>query len=460
MHNFNVIIERQQVSLNPFVLTANLNKGNRMSDTAKKERFLTYLFICLLIFSAILKVSISMGFVNWFDTSWYMGWAQSLQNGFFNCYDHISDLDYPPLYLYPLYIIGMILKIPAVNAYAPLTMLTMKALPVLFDLLGAAVVFWLFKKKTGIELSFVMGVLYAFNPAITFNSSFWGQTDSILLLFFIVILYSFETGRPILGTVLFAAAALTKNQALLFSPVIIMELVSKYPVRKIIRAFAAGLLTALLGFAPFIIESSMGFRLPFKVYFGSFGEYNYIDLNAFNLYGIFNLNWVNDDTGGFFNLHLVSMVLTLICFAGVVYCFFKSRVKSISVISFLYMQLIYMFTTRMHERYQIIVIALLTVAVFFLKDFRLLLINTALSVVVFVNQAALLSENFAPEYFKNWAEIFNHIQTAFSIINLALFVYSFYVCSQILFKGKIHKIPFGNTESDKLTEKSEAVSSE
>jgi hypothetical protein len=103
----------------------------------------------------------------------------------------------------------------------------------------------------------------------------------------------------------------------------------------------------------------------------------------------------------------------------------------------------------MHERYQIVCLAFLLVAFVFIKDKRLLFLYAVLSLIVFINQAALLSGSYVQQYLSDWNEIFKIIQSVFSFINLLTFLYSIYVCYDIMIKGTIKQLPFGkNTISN------------
>ena len=60
------------------------------------------IFFIVLIFGALLRFAIGIGYYNPQDTLWYKAWAMELNNGIFDIYtkaDQIS-LDYPPIYLF------------------------------------------------------------------------------------------------------------------------------------------------------------------------------------------------------------------------------------------------------------------------------------------------------------------------------------------------------------------------
>lgn len=388
------------------------------------------LILALFGFAIILKLLVGAFYYNTFDTFWYLDWAKGLQSGFFNAYSHIENLDYPPIYLYPLFLIGAVFKLNFIANNSALTMLLLKFFPILFDILCSAVIFKTVQ-KTSLNLALLFSTLWLFNPSLFFNSSFWGQTDSIMMFLLLLTFYFFEEKKPVLATFIFTIAFLTKLQVLFFTPIVFMELL-EYDYKKIIKSALTALITFFAVFAPFMICS--GFLLPLKVYMGGFGTYPYANLNSFNIYGLFDLNWKNDSLNifPFLSLHSLSLIITVIIVALIIFLYINLKNPSIWLTSFVLMQCIFMLTTRMHERYQIIVLPLILMAFIRQKDKRLLIIFLLTSAITFFNQALLLIK---VNYFNTeWSNIWNNILFAFSLINVIIFIYSMIICFKILFK--------------------------
>ncbi len=102
------------------------DSARRIGRIGGKENFsflpsqTVWFFSGILFFALLLRLFIAMAYQNSFDTEWYITWARGLQNGFFNAYDgHVGTshypLDYPPVYLYCLKLVGMALENPAVD---------------------------------------------------------------------------------------------------------------------------------------------------------------------------------------------------------------------------------------------------------------------------------------------------------------------------------------------------------
>ena len=60
------------------------------------------IFFIVLLFGALLRLAIGIGYYNPQDTLWYKAWAMELNNGLFDIYSRAEqvNLDYPPIYLF------------------------------------------------------------------------------------------------------------------------------------------------------------------------------------------------------------------------------------------------------------------------------------------------------------------------------------------------------------------------
>ena len=440
--------------------------------------------ICILLFAFVLRLCVGTLYSNYFDITWYRTWALGFQDGFFDAYTRLDTgryaLDYPPLYLYCLYVVGQLYKYLPIADYWMFDMLAMKMFPILFDVLAAGL-FYLVCRKQSETLGVLAAALWALNPSTVFNSAHWGQTDGLMVFLLLLSFYQIERDRPFLGSVLFAVACLTKMQCLYFAPALFVFLLRPgdlpdesedpgAPSRRTragrflqaagrlrwadaLSCVGAALLTGIAGFLPFIAGSwkAWGFEsllLPFQVYFGGLGKYPYATLNAYNLYGASALNWVRDDrsllfgtadangvaTGGF-TLHHFSILMLLLSLVLVVYVLLRGkRENRLWLGCFLFMQCTFMLTTRMHERYQFPV--LLFSLMLFLRqwDFRWLMQYLALSLITFFNQFMLLvRNNTINERSAPWNRIYVPVMVVMSLVNLAIFFWGLLLSVQTAF---------------------------
>lgn len=418
-----------------------------MHEYAIKRRQAVQFVICILLFAFFVRVIAGMLYYNTFDTDWYKHWAIGLQDGFFDCYARLSEgkyrLDYPPVYLLLLKAVGWLYQVLPVESYAMYDMLLIKFFPILFDTLTAGLLY-LCCCKYSEWIGVLAAGLWALNPSLIFNSAYWGQTDGIMMFFLLLAFYIVEQDRPILGSIVYAVACLTKLQCLYFAPVLFLFLLRRDGLRKSLACIGAAMATGITAFIPFILGSWrlrgwQSLLTPFEVYFGGLGSYPYAALNTYNLYGIFNLNWIYDCRSlafgtmdeklgyavGGLTLNHISLLFMLasLVLLGVVMLRSRGRAR-LWMGCFLFMQCVFMLTTRMHERYQIVVLLFATLIWSRLRDMRWLGIYTALSLVSMVNQFMLLVRNntinLKPAPFN---ELIFPVQTFMSLLNLGIFLW-------------------------------------
>lgn len=386
----------------------------------------------ILGFSLFMRLAVGIACVNTYDVYWYRTWAVDLPNGLFTVYDRAADisLDYPPVYLFFLYPIGKIYEIIGTDAHVYIQMLLMKFWPIVFDVLCSLVLYLICVRYSPLSGLFAAGA-WAMNPSLLFNTSVWGQTDQLMALLLLLAFWFLEEERPVLCCVAFAVAGLTKYQSLFFTPVFLLELYTRTNLKSVLKGIGAAAATVIAVFLPFMV----GARNPllfFDVYFGGAGKYPYCTLNAYNLYGIFGLNWTHriEDNAPLFGGFTYAMLSNLMLAASLVlliYLYLKGRRTCGWVGGLLFMQCLFMFMTRMHERYQVVVLPFALMA--YVKHRRpgFFGIFAALSGITLINQFIVLlpimQNGSAP-----WMDYRDEIMTVFSTVNLAVCLWTIYLC--------------------------------
>ncbi|WP_003541515.1 hypothetical protein [Desulfotomaculum nigrificans] len=109
-----------------------------------------------------------------FDVSLFKNWAISAAGDLTGFYVNGSG-DYPPFYIYILFIAGKVASIPALSQYFTLLI---KLPSILADVTTAYLLYKLAIKYLSLETGLLVSAFYAFNPAVFINSTFWGQVDS------------------------------------------------------------------------------------------------------------------------------------------------------------------------------------------------------------------------------------------------------------------------------------------
>lgn len=409
------------------------------------KKSLIALFIIL--WSALAaRMLVGVLYYNTFDTFWYRNWAFSLPNGLFDVYTRAKEisLDYPPLYLFCLYLTGWAYRFFGYNCGAFMQMFLMKFWPVVFDVCCTLMVYIAARKWSETGALFA-AALWASNPSVFFNTAFWGQTDALMAFLLIAAFYLADTEKPIWACVMFAVAGLTKYQSLFFTPVLLVFIFRRFGIKRLLYGIGAAAGTVAAVFLPFMIGAHDPF-LFFKVYLGGVGTYKYLTFNAYNIYGLFSLNTVDDSAsiiGGFNFIHLNFIVLAAIVIY-VCYLVLKGKRCDIYVGALLIMQCVFMLSTRMHERYQMVVLPFALLSFIRTREKGFAWQFVWLTLITLVNQAViLLNVNFDVSY----EAYMPQIMQIFSSVNLAVFIHTVYVCTKFFMKGDVKNDLLGTKEA-------------
>ena len=112
------------------------------------------------------------------DMSCFIGWSNAVfENGFSKFYTLDMFHDYPPGYMYVLYIVGAIEKLFGFSDGAQYALVKLPA--IVCDILAGVLIYKVAKKKFSDGLSTVFASLYLFNPATIVNCSLRGLVDSV-----------------------------------------------------------------------------------------------------------------------------------------------------------------------------------------------------------------------------------------------------------------------------------------
>lgn len=405
-------------------------------DVKKFERQQTlFAALCLFGFAALLRLTVGMSFINTFDTFWYRDWALDLPNGLFDVYTRAEaiNLDYPPLYLFPLYLIGKLYQVITPDANYYIQMLVLKFFPLLFDMLCGIFLYRIFRKE-GEMTAIVAAMVWLCNPSMFFNSACWGQTDSIMAFLLLISFWYLNKDRPILAAVLFAVAGLTKYQCLMFIPVFLLQLYfnNQKQWARIIKALLAAAATVAVVFLPFMIGSKDPL-LFFNVYLGGADTYPYCSLYCFNLYGMLGLDWstgIKDTTPfiGSVTYQMFGTILLVLSLILLVMLYIRGKNRNPWIGGLFIMQCVFMLTTRMHERYQIIVLPFALMAWLTTRRKEFGISYALLSLMTLFNQVMVLLFHVNGNLETPWEQSHPTLIIVMSILNFVLFLYTIYAC--------------------------------
>ncbi len=340
-------------------------------------------------------------FISWFGTA--------ASQGIRPFYSVVTFADYPPFNVYIFWFFGSIANATGIGIAN-----IVKWVPNIFDLATAGLIFYFVRKQSTSKLAFTSTALYAFNPAVIFNTAIWGQYDAIYTFFLVVSLMLALKSKPKLSAATFALAILTKPQGIALAPLLIYLIFRKNGIKNLLISVGVFASTVFVVILPFEWSNPVTFLS--KIYFGAYNGYQYTSINAFNLWGIFGL-WQPD--GGLNILGWVMFGVFAVFAVYVLHKRFNVSDEWLAVfVAFMLFFAFFMLPTRIHERYLFPAISVLALIFPFIKKARPLYV--VLTGTLLVNQAYVLS-------FLNSANPFipsgDLVVLAVSIINLVMFLY-------------------------------------
>ncbi len=217
------------------------------------------------------------------------------------------------------------------------------------DLATGFLIYKIIKEKLSTKAGNIAAALYILNPGLTFNSAVWGQYDSVAILFLMLsIYYCLVKKTPVICSIFFSLALITKPQSLELTPFLFFFFLKNTKPIQWIYSLLAFSATSVILFLPFFPSNPL--YGIYSVNIGSTNLFNCASCNALNLWGTLG-NWQND-ANLFLNIPLLhwSFILLLI-FLVIIFRLKKMNggvsyfTIAISMLSF------FMLLTRMHERY-------------------------------------------------------------------------------------------------------------
>lgn len=366
------------------------------------------------------------------DTNTFLSWYHvAAQYGVRPFYD-IKRCDYPPFDVYIFWAFGSLAN--AVSTLGINAVNLVKLAPNLFDLSTATLIYVYLRRQLTFKQSIVGTALYAFNPAIIYNTAVWGQWDAIYTFFLVLSLMLMLKSKPKLSAAAFALGLLTKPQAIALAPLIVYLIYRKNGLKNLLSSVAVFAATIFVVILPFRWSNPLTFLS--NIYFGSYQIYQWTTVNAFNLWALHGL-WVPD--GKFFILGLAMFGAFVTFTLYVLHKRFNAS-GELMVIFFAFMLFFafFMLPTRIHERYLFPAISMLALMFPFVKKIRPFYV--VLTGTLLVNQAYVL-------YYLNSGlpsiPSGDLVVLAVSVINLIMFFYG-----SVLMLGELKGRQWLKTEPD------------
>lgn len=305
------------------------------------------------------------GFSN--DIACFAGWADRIFTvGPGQFYSSETFTDYPPGFMYVLYVIGALRNLLKISYYSDLHILLLKLPAILCDIACGYLLYREAAKRLHLsELqSLCIAAVYLFQPVIILNSSCWGQVDSVHTLIVILMCLFLMDGKMLPAYAVYGVGVLLKPQTLIFTPVLLVGildhvLLKDFSWRKLFYNLCGGL-AVICGML--LLCTPFGLHAAISQYTSTLGSYEYAAVNAYNFWGLLGMNWVDQNTTFLFLPcktwgTIVILLIVLFTFLIAMRCRREpSRYFCLGAFIILTM---FVFSVRMHERYMYPGLALL-----------------------------------------------------------------------------------------------------
>lgn len=378
------------------------------------------------------------------DMLCFSSWADTVYSGGFGAfYSPESFSDYPPGYMYILYVIGFL------RSFGFTSEILLKLPSVICDILSAVVLYRLSMRENN-RLAVIICAFYLFNPAVILNSAVWGQVDSVFTLFAVLTLYLLYTKKLKPAYFAFALSVFIKPQALFYTPILLFAMYeqifkNKPSAKKIISNIACGISAILLILALCI---PFGIMQVFNQYKSTIASYNYASVNAYNLWTALGLNWhelnpLTSAAGYIFILLTVSA-------AGITFFSKKQKNRYFLTSAFICFS-VFMLSVKMHDRYAYPSIILMLCSFAVSCNKKELFLYTGISALQFFNAAHVLFYYTPDTYYSG---SFITIAVLLSIISLILlFFFAKYLLKDCFKKYSAPPIPTNHSPKITRTDK-------
>ncbi len=284
------------------------------------------------------------------DVGTYEAWALRLAaDGPTHAYHSGYFLDYPPGYLYVLWVAGLIARF--FHASGTSLRIIVESPALIADFLLAAAMFAYAKRSKRPAMAMPAMLMVALNPAMLFDSVVWGQTDSVYTVVMWLGVAAIIAEQYEAGFALAAIAVLLKPQALALLPVVGLWALLTTDWRRWSRAALAFAATFVIGIIPFQIGHRADWII--KLYASGAGYYHETSVNAFNLMALVGgLRQLDSGTVLGISYFALGMALLVPLYAFVAWILWRRRMpRDLVYASFIAMFGFFLLAPRMHERY-------------------------------------------------------------------------------------------------------------
>ncbi len=255
-----------------------------MEKNHRDSSLFKWALIAVFLIAAMIRVYLAPLPGNVSDMDHFVRWTKAAtQDGVPFVYA-TTHSDYPPGLFYFLKPVGWIYHRFFSSSFDDTTTLrTLLKFPaVVADLATAALLFLFLRKWKSERIAFWVATSYALNPAVIYESAYWGQVDAVNTLFMVASVLFLMRRKIELSWVALTIAFLIKMHAVVVAPVIFFASLKYYPWKRILKAAVLSSLAAIILLSPFIYHNQIDRAKD--AYTTAVARYPYVSVNAFNLW--------------------------------------------------------------------------------------------------------------------------------------------------------------------------------
>lgn len=321
------------------------------------------------------------------DVGSYTAWAlQIAKQGPAHTYEKGFFLDYPPGYLYALWVAGILAHL--VHASGDFLRTIAESPAIVADFFLALIV-WAFVRRTrDPQIALIAMLMIALNPTMLFDTVVWGQSDSVLTFTMWLSVLALLAEQYDLCWAMAAIAVLVKPQGLMLLPVLAWWTMLRTPVVRWVRCAVVGFAVFAVGIIPFQIGHPWDWIL--NLYTSTAAYYHETSVNAFNLMALLGgLRRPDSTTLAGISLFTLGMSLLVPLYGFVAWILWRERSpRSLIYAAFITVFGFFVLAPRMHERY--LYPALAFAVPLALESTEMMLVFAALTLTCLFNLAYVL----------------------------------------------------------------------
>ena len=353
------------------------------------------------------------------DVGDYQAWANQIATvGPAHTYQEGFFLDYPPGYLYGLWVAGLVAHV--LGATGTFYRIVIESPAIVADLALAFLIYVYVRRGSRPEMAFVAMLMVALNPALLFDTVVWGQSDSVMTFVILLSIAALLSRQYEVAWGLAAISVLVKPQGLIILPVLGLWTMLEADFATWIRSGIALVAVAVIGVAPFQIAHE--WTWIFKLYSSTAAYYHETSVNAFNLMALIG-GIRQADSGTILGVSYFALGMSMLVplYAFVAWILWRGRTPT----RFLFATFIaifgfFMVAPRMHERYLYPAIAL--VVPLALEAPEMLAVFVVLSITCLINLAYVL-HTLNTVVFLDPHDLLAMVTSALNVVALALTVH-------------------------------------